>query len=74
MQNAAILNDGLTLMLFGMGTVFLFLALLVLSTKMMSATVLRFGPEPVPGPIATGAAEERQAAIAAALHHHRNRS
>jgi len=36
--------EGLTLMVFGMGFVFTFLTLLVFSTKMMSATVLRFLP------------------------------
>tara|TARA_B100000767_G_scaffold272505_1_gene300308 strand:+ start:984 stop:1277 length:294 start_codon:yes stop_codon:yes gene_type:complete len=36
--------EGLTLMVFGMGFVFTFLTLLVLSTKVMSATVLRFSP------------------------------
>jgi len=34
--------EGLTLMVFGMGFVFTFLTLLVLATKTMSATVLRF--------------------------------
>jgi oxaloacetate decarboxylase gamma subunit len=36
--------EGLTLMVFGMGFVFSFLTLLVLATKTMSATVLRFAP------------------------------
>ena len=36
--------EGLTLMVFGMGFVFTFLTLLVLATKTMSATVLRFSP------------------------------
>jgi len=36
--------DGLTLMVFGMGFVFSFLTLLVISTKAMSATVMRFAP------------------------------
>jgi len=36
--------EGLTLMVFGMGFVFTFLTLLVLATKTMSATVLRFYP------------------------------
>jgi oxaloacetate decarboxylase (Na+ extruding) subunit gamma len=39
--------EGLTLMVFGMGFVFTFLTLLVIATKTMSATVLRFAPAPV---------------------------
>ena len=40
--------EGLTLMVFGMGFVFTFLTLLVLATKAMSATVLRFSPVEAP--------------------------
>lgn len=39
--------DGLNLMLYGMGTVFVFLTLLVVCTSIMSALVTRFYPEPV---------------------------
>jgi oxaloacetate decarboxylase gamma subunit len=39
--------DGLNLMLFGMGTVFVFLASLVVCTNIMSALVMRFYPESV---------------------------
>lgn len=38
--------DGLNLMLYGMGTVFVFLTLLVACTSIMSALVTRFYQEP----------------------------
>ncbi len=44
MPTSELMLEGLTLMVFGMGFVFTFLTLLVFSTKMMSATVLRFLP------------------------------
>ncbi len=46
MQNELI-NQGLTLMALGMGVVFIFLALLVLTTQAMSAIITRYFPEPV---------------------------
>lgn len=44
MPSSDLMLEGLTLMVFGMGFVFTFLTLLVLATKTMSATVLRFAP------------------------------
>ena len=44
--------DGLNLMIYGMGTVFVFLTLLVLITMAMSSLVLKFSPEE-PQPSAT---------------------
>ena len=44
MLSSDLMIEGLTLMVFGMGFVFTFLTLLVLATKTMSATVLRFYP------------------------------
>ena len=44
MPTSDLMLEGLTLMVFGMGFVFSFLTLLVLATKTMSATVLRFAP------------------------------
>ncbi|XOV81470.1 MAG: OadG family protein [bacterium] len=67
---------GLELMLIGMGTVFVFLTLLVAATKTMSVLVLRYAPLPpvlVP-PIpedATAPSAEEVAAITAAIHQHR---
>ena len=44
MPSSDLMLEGLTLMVFGMGFVFIFLTLLVFATKTMSATVLRFSP------------------------------
>jgi oxaloacetate decarboxylase (Na+ extruding) subunit gamma len=41
-----LLEQGIDLMLFGMGTVFVFLTLLVLATGLMSSLIQRFFPEP----------------------------
>ena len=75
-----IVQQGVELMLFGMGTVVVFLTLLVLATTTMSSLVQRFFPEPVeaaprPVPAAPGSpADPRLAAvISAAVHHHRQR-
>lgn len=40
-----ILNDGLSLMVFGMGTVFAFLTLLVIATTIMSMIICKYFPE-----------------------------
>ena len=42
-----LLSDGFTLMWIGMGTVFVFLIVLVASTQIMSALINRFYPEKV---------------------------
>ncbi len=69
-------NNGLILLVIGMGTVFLFLTLLVFTTKFMSSIITRYFPEKVsPAPArraaapAAGQAEgnEIAAAIAAAV-------
>lgn len=63
-------------MLVGMGTVFVFLSLLVGVTALMSRLVLRWQPVPAPPTEPTGADVERQrevAAIVAALDLHRRR-
>lgn len=44
-MNGTLFQQGLDLMLFGMGTVFVFLTLLVCSVVMMSAVVTRFFAE-----------------------------
>ncbi|MDA1369517.1 MAG: OadG family protein [Proteobacteria bacterium] len=40
-----LLSQGIELAVFGMGTVFVFLALLILATKFMSALVLKYQPD-----------------------------
>ena len=69
-------------MLFGMGTVVMFLALLVLATSLMSRLVMRYFPEvetdPVPArvsgkPSAAAGDAQLMAVISAAIHRHRNR-
>lgn len=75
-----LLRQGLELMLVGMGTVFVFLTLLVLSTLAMSRLVMRLQPSgdpvAVPARRAGSAAAEspaRIAALTAAVAHHRAR-
>ena len=46
MLEQELVQQGMDLLLFGMGTVFVFLSLLVLSTNLMSACINRFFPEP----------------------------
>lgn len=43
-----ILSESFQLLIYGMGTVFIFLYILVLVTTAMSRLVLRFAPEPEP--------------------------
>jgi oxaloacetate decarboxylase gamma subunit len=44
-MDALLISQGLDLMLYGMGTVFTFLTLLVGLTSLMSRAVMRFSPE-----------------------------
>ena len=46
-MQASIIAQGVDLMLYGMGSVFVFLTLLVFATRVMSWAVNRFFPEPV---------------------------
>ncbi len=74
-----ILAQGVELMLFGMGTVVVFLALLVIATTGMSAFVGRYFPETqkilsgTSKPAPAAADGEVVAAISAAIHQHRRR-
>lgn len=78
---ASVLQQGLELLVYGMGTVLLFLSLLVVATRVMSAVVTRWLPEPpttlpvvdVPAPANPGAqvSPEIVAAITVALARHR---
>ena len=63
-----IFDQGLTLLLAGMGTVFAFLTTLVITMTLMSRTLMRFQRE-IPD---EGATDEEVAAISAVISKHRN--
>jgi oxaloacetate decarboxylase gamma subunit len=71
MQNE-LLGEGLTLMLAGMGTVFVFLTALVLAMTVMSRLVMRMQPNSVVAHAAESNDDEI-AAIAAAIAEHRRK-
>ena len=62
-----LINEGLTLMLAGMGTVFVFLTALVIVMTLMSRLVQTLTPS-----VQADAGDEEIAAIAAAIQKHRN--
>jgi oxaloacetate decarboxylase gamma subunit len=64
-----LLEQGLMLMLVGMGTVFVFLSILVAGMSLMALIVKRI----TPAPIGAGASDEEVAAIAAAIAQHRKK-
>ncbi len=78
-----IVAQGVELMLYGMGTVVLFLAALVLATTGMSGFITRYFPQPEPPPVKARergpgeAASELDpgivAVITAAIHQHRDK-
>ena len=68
MQNALI-NEGLTLMLAGMGTVFVFLTVLVIAMSLMSRLVTTFQS----AKDASDSSDDEVAAIAAAITEHRRK-
>ena len=71
-MSADLFAQGLELMLVGMGTVFVFLTLLVVATAAMSRLVQRFERRH-PVASASGDESEEVAAIAAAITMHRRR-
>ena len=86
-MTAAQPGQGIELMLYGMGTVLLFLVLLIYAMRLMSAVLARWFPEALaatPSPRAGDAAAragdaevadpQLLAAIAAAVHAHRHRT
>ena len=68
-MESGLVNEGLTLMLVGMGTVFVFLTTLVIAMTLMSRLLLRFQPEPASAEISN----EEIAAISAAIARHRRK-
>jgi oxaloacetate decarboxylase (Na+ extruding) subunit gamma len=77
-ESGQLLSEALELMVLGLGTVFVFLTILVFVTATMSALVKKYAPVQPAGqsPTGTPAQPEDQtllAVIAAAIHAHRNR-
>ena len=70
MENELI-QQGITLMVAGMGTVFVFLTTLVLATTLMSKLVMKFEPTVPAGGANSGVTNEELAAAAAAVQRHR---
>ena len=80
MQDVQLLLDGLALMGAGMGFVFVFLTVLVITTTLMSLLVRRLAPTPVTPPAASATPSATQAddaelmaVISAAVHRYRRR-
>ena len=81
-NSSDLLSDSFVLLVLGMGTVFVFLAMLVMVTTLMSSLVIKYAP-PAPAkapaktlPPAAGAPPADQtllAVIGAAIHAHRNK-
>ncbi|WP_040976672.1 oxaloacetate decarboxylase subunit gamma [Necropsobacter massiliensis] len=79
MTNAELMQEGVNLMISGMGFVLVFLWILILAIGLMSKLVNRFFPEPVPAsspatPIQSAAIsdlERLRPVIVAAVAHHR---
>jgi oxaloacetate decarboxylase gamma subunit len=76
-----LLNQGLELAMFGMGTVFVFLALLIVATRTMSLLVLKFQVETgaqtastVTQALVTPADGQLVAIVSAAITQHRNKN
>ena len=81
-MNSSLIDQGIDLMLFGMGTVFVFLALLIVITSVMSKIIVTWFPEKVveaptrkKKPATTGAAiaPATLKIIQAAIEQHRQR-
>ena len=74
MEASSLLNEGLTLMLFGVGFVFVFLTLLVFVTKLMSQLVTKYeksvGVLPEGGVPSPTAVIPRHGPIASVTHTH----
>jgi len=69
-METSLLDQGITLMLVGMGTVFAFLTILVFGMSTMSAITLRFTRSAASDDMS----DEEIAAITAAIAQHRNNS
>ncbi|MBO6657181.1 MAG: OadG family protein [Pseudomonadales bacterium] len=67
-----LVSEGLNLALYGMGTVFVFLTVLVFATMLMSWLVLKTAPASEPERSDTSNSK-KMAAISAAIHAHRSK-
>ncbi len=67
-MQATLIDQGVTLMLVGMGTVFVFLTALVIAMTLMAAIVRRMTPPPE-----IAVSDEEVAAITAAIATHRDK-
>ena len=65
-MEATLLDQGVTLMLVGMGTVFVFLTILVIAMTLLASIVRRFTPV-----VEDAVSDEEVAAITAAIARHR---
>jgi oxaloacetate decarboxylase gamma subunit len=68
-MQATLMDQGVTLMLVGMGTVFVFLTLLVAMMSIMAQVITRLTPA-----AEEAVSDEEVAAISAAIAQHRNRN
>ncbi|MCQ4321048.1 OadG family protein [Stutzerimonas stutzeri] len=80
MTPSELLLEGVELMLFGLGSVFIFLVLLIVCIRLMSFVIGRFDSAPTaqavsvrPASVATEIDTDLLAAIQAAVHQHRAR-
>ncbi len=67
--------EGFKFMILGMGTVFAFLVLMIVSMNLLSFVVHKFFPEPVAMPAGNSVKKKNSAkiaAISAAIEHHKN--
>ena len=68
-MQATLMDQGVTLMLVGMGTVLVFLTLLVVMISVMAQLITRLTPA-----VEEGVSDEEVAAITAAIAQHRNKT
>lgn len=67
-MESTLFNQGLELMLVGMGTVFVFLTLLVIAMSLMANIIARLAPR-----VVQGISDEELAAVTVAIAAHRNK-
>jgi len=79
MTPSELLLEGVEIMLFGIGSVYIFLILLIICIRLMSSIISRYDTAPAPRPITASPVSEVAAdadilaAIQAAIHQHRAR-